>query len=164
MKNYKSLLEEINTTIHGNLEEGVFGDIFSTVKLSNAVAKVISKNPIFNPKNKQKSIDPKNLESVKVELKKFLNEIFKIIEQSKLSPNLKEAYKQSFLGGVFKQLKELFPNLPNLEMKDQLEIPDEIYSIMISSYTGQQMKKFKKSLNKLWSSYDFVVMYLEVTY
>lgn len=125
MKNYKSLLEEIDTIVNGNLEEGAFGDIFATVKLGRGLAKLAQKM--------QKSVDPKNPESVRDEFKKLLNDGMKLIEQSKMSPDMKETFTDGWLQGVFKRLREIAPgSWSGSDLKRAFEIPDHIYRRMLS--------------------------------
>lgn len=134
MKNYRPLLEEINAITNKNLEEGAFGDIIASVKVSTALAKLAQKM--------QRSIDPKNsAESVRVEFKKMLNNGLKLIEQSKMSPDMKESFKEGFLGGMFGRLKEIVPEYSGNDMKKSFDIPDDIYRKMVTSYAQQKMKK-----------------------
>lgn len=150
-KQHESLINEVKNVIEGDtrqeLEEGVFGDIFTTVKLSRAIVKEIKKwNSRFSSKNTQKPIDPKDNQLAKTEFKEILNKVINMIKQSNLSPSMKSAFNYSFLASMFRRLKELFPNHSNEDLKKEFEIPDDIYKNMVSAYTDQNMRKFKKDL------------------
>lgn len=145
-KQQENLINEIKNVMEGNtrqeLEEGFFGDIFTTVKLSRAVVKEIEKwnrkHPWFSSKSKQKSIDPKDIQLAKTEFKGFLNKVINMINQSDLSPAGKSPINSSFHASTLRRLKELFPNHSDEDLKKEFGIPNDIYKNMVSAYTDQK--------------------------
>ena len=131
MKSFKSFLE-------CKLEEGFFGDIFTTVKLSKDLKNIALKI--------EKTIDREDPESMKEGMKKSLEQSLKLIRQSKMSKDMRVTYERSFLGSAFGKLKSTFPNLSGNEIKELLDLPDDLYKRMLATHVNKKLGEFEKKL------------------
>jgi hypothetical protein len=112
------------------IEEGFLGDIFTATK--------VSKDLLALGMKAQKSLNMKDPDSAKSVVKSIINDGLKIIDKSSLSSDMKQSMSDSYLGGVFGQLKTLAPKLTGDEVAKVFEIPNGIYRRMVTAHIQQQ--------------------------
>jgi len=107
------------------LEEGFFGDIIATVKVSSALKKYVEK--LKKENNITDLSDTKKIE----EFKKHVLGGVDIIEKSNLSADMKYSMRSGYLGGVSKQITKLTGKKP-IEWNKTLKFDQKLLKYILN--------------------------------